>query len=58
MKIRITGIGNKARDFFTSRVFDLSDPFWMNLAVQCWNKYKGDYDKIVLIDAKTGKEII
>lgn len=55
MKIRITGIGNKARDYYTSRVFDLVDPLGMDLAVNSWIKHIDKYDKLDIIDAETGE---
>lgn len=55
MKIRLHGVGNRGRDFFTSRAFDLSDTLEMKLAIECWKEHKNKYDKFEVVDAETGE---
>ena len=55
MKIRITGIGNRTRNYYTSRAFDLSNTLEMNIAIACWKTQKPKYDKLDVVDAETGE---
>ena len=55
MKIRITGIGDRTRNYYISRVFNISDTLEMNIAIACWKEQKPKYDKLEVVDATTGE---